>query len=89
MVRAWRKHPTTACQCVVEGTSAPTRLRSLARRRAAEGDLVSHLATQVTKFKLPARWVFVDVLPRNLNNKIDRKHLRQELKDVMFAAATR
>jgi acyl-coenzyme A synthetase/AMP-(fatty) acid ligase len=43
----------------------------------------------VTKFKLPARWVFVDVLPRNLNNKIDRKHLRQELNDVMLAAARR
>jgi acyl-coenzyme A synthetase/AMP-(fatty) acid ligase len=43
----------------------------------------------MTKFKLPARWVFVDVLPRNLNNKIDRKHLRQELKDAISAPAAR
>jgi acyl-coenzyme A synthetase/AMP-(fatty) acid ligase len=50
---------------------------------AAEDDLARHLATQVTKFKLPARWVFVDVLPRNPNSKIDRKRLRQELSNVM------
>jgi long-chain acyl-CoA synthetase len=56
---------------------------------ATEDDLIRHLATQVTRFKLPARWVFVDALPRNLNNKIDRKHLRQELKDVMSAPAAR
>jgi len=54
---------------------------------AGEDELRAHAATQVTKFKLPARWVFVDVLPRNPNNKIDRKHLRQELKDLMSTAA--
>lgn len=56
---------------------------------AREEDLRAHAAAQVTKFKLPARWVFVDVLPRNPNNKIDRKRLRQELKDVMSTAAAR
>ncbi len=56
---------------------------------AHEEDLRAHAAAHVTKFKLPARWVFVDVLPRNPNNKIDRKRLRQELKDVMSTAAAR
>jgi long-chain acyl-CoA synthetase len=50
---------------------------------ASEADLRQHTAAHVTKFKLPARFVFVDTLPRNPNNKIDRKHLRQELKDIM------
>ncbi len=54
---------------------------------AAESELRTHAATQVTKFKLPARFVFVDVLPRNPNNKIDRKILRQELKDIMSQPA--
>jgi acyl-CoA synthetase (AMP-forming)/AMP-acid ligase II len=54
---------------------------------ATEADLRAHAAQHVTKFKLPARWVFVDTLPRNPNNKIDRKHLRQELKDIMAQPA--
>ncbi len=56
---------------------------------ATEDELRQHAAAQVTKFKLPARWVFADVLPRTPNNKIDRKNLRQELKDLMTAPAPR
>jgi len=54
---------------------------------ATEAELRTHTAAQVTKFKRPARFVFVDTLPRNPNNKIDRKHLRQELKDIMSSPA--
>src|SRR5262249_27484 len=52
---------------------------------ATEDDPARHLATQATKFNLAARWVLVDEVPRNPNSKIDRKRLRQELKDVMSA----
>jgi long-chain acyl-CoA synthetase len=46
---------------------------------ATESELIAQAAKHVTKFKLPCRVQFVDSLPRNPNNKIDRKHLRQEL----------
>lgn len=46
---------------------------------ATEAELIQQAAKHVTKFKLPCRVQIVDVLPRNPNNKIDRKHLRQEL----------
>ena len=42
-------------------------------------DLIRHAAECVTKFKLPCRVVFKDTLPRNANNKIDRKRLREEI----------
>jgi len=48
---------------------------------ATEPELIQQAAKHVTKFKLPSRVHFVDTLPRNPNNKIDRKHLRQELAD--------
>ena len=92
---ALHTHPAVA-ETVVVGVPDPVYGENIVAvvawkpgQSAAEDDLVRHLATQVTKFKLPARWVFVDVLPRNPNSKIDRKHLRQELKDVMFAPAAR
>ncbi len=46
---------------------------------ATETDVREAAAQHVTKFKLPARIVFVDALPRNPNNKIDRKRLRLEM----------
>jgi long-chain acyl-CoA synthetase len=46
---------------------------------ATESELIEQAAKHVTKFKLPCRVQIVDVLPRNPNNKIDRKHLRQQL----------
>lgn len=49
---------------------------------ATETELIQQAAKHVTKFKLPCRVQFVDTLPRNANNKIDRKHLRQELAEA-------
>ncbi len=46
---------------------------------ATQDELISHAADYVTKFKLPCRVVFKDALPRNANNKIDRKQLREEI----------
>jgi len=45
---------------------------------ATEDALRRHAAKNLTKFKLPARIAFLDALPRNPNNKIDRKRLREE-----------
>ncbi len=50
---------------------------------ATENELIAHAAGYVTKFKLPCRVVFKDALPRNANNKIDRKRLRKEIASVM------
>ena len=46
---------------------------------ATEDEFIAHVATRVTKFKLPRHVVFKDSLPRNANNKIDRKSLRKEM----------
>ena len=46
---------------------------------ATEDELIAHAAKNVTKFKLPCRVVFRDGLPRNANNKIDRKLIREEI----------
>ena len=46
---------------------------------ATEDEFIAHVATRVTKFKLPRHVVFKDSLPRNANNKIDRKSLRKEI----------
>ena len=45
---------------------------------ATDAELIAHLGERVTKFKLPSRIDFMDALPRNANNKIDRKRLRED-----------
>lgn len=49
---------------------------------ATEAELLAHTAKFVTKFKLPVRFAFRDELPKNANNKLDRKVLRKELSET-------
>jgi acyl-coenzyme A synthetase/AMP-(fatty) acid ligase len=39
-------------------------------------DLRANLAAQLPSYMLPARWMKLDALPKNVNGKIDRPALR-------------
>jgi len=47
--------------------------------RASEGDLRQHLALHLAPFKMPRRFVFVDVLPTGATGKVSRTALAEQL----------
>jgi fatty-acyl-CoA synthase len=44
--------------------------------RARQQDLETHLASRLAKFKVPKRFVFMDVLPRTPYGKVEKEKLR-------------
>ncbi len=47
--------------------------------RCTDNDLAAHCATQLARYKVPDRWVFVDDFPRNAMGKIKKPELRSQL----------
>lgn len=88
------EHPAVA-EATVLGVPDPTYGENIVAvvackdgRVVAEAELIAHAAHYVTRFKLPARIIFRDVLPKNANGKIDRKSLREELANALQRAAS-
>jgi amino acid adenylation domain-containing protein len=52
-----------------------------------DGQVRAALAEQVPPYMLPLRWLALDELPKNLNGKIDRPHLRAQFEAQAEAAA--
>ena len=50
-----------------------------------ESELIEHLSGHVTKFKIPARIVFLDELPKNSTGKIQKRALRDRFADLLTA----
>ncbi len=48
-----------------------------------EAELQRHLTKYVTKFKIPARVVFLDELPKNPTGKIQKRALRMQFADLL------
>jgi long-chain acyl-CoA synthetase len=78
-------HPDVAEAAVVgipdpvfgEEVCAVVQLRASAH--VSEDEIRGHVAKYVTKFKLPARIVFVPLLPKNSNGKIVKRDVRAQL----------
>ncbi len=51
-----------------------------------ELELLEHLSAHVTKFKIPARVVFLDELPKNPTGKIQKRALRDQFADLLVKA---
>jgi long-chain acyl-CoA synthetase len=51
-----------------------------------EAELQEHLTEYVTKFKIPARVVFLDELPKNPTGKIQKRALRDQFADILMNA---
>lgn len=51
-----------------------------------ELELLEHLSAHVTKFKIPARVVFLDELPKNPTGKIQKRALRDQFADLLVNA---
>jgi len=51
-----------------------------------EPELLRHLVNYVTKFKIPARVVFLDELPKNPTGKIQKRALRTQFADLLAGA---
>ncbi len=49
-----------------------------------EAELQEHLCGYVTKFKVPARVVFLDELPKNTTGKIQKRALRDRFADLLL-----
>jgi acyl-CoA synthetase (AMP-forming)/AMP-acid ligase II len=47
--------------------------------RARQEELEAHLVSRLAKFKLPKRFVFMDVLPRTPYGKVEKEKLRSLL----------
>ena len=47
--------------------------------QASEGDLLRHVATQVTRFKVPARVFVLDEIPKNATGKLQKLAVRDSL----------
>ena len=53
--------------------------------RSIRDELRTHVAQFVTKFKIPARVVFLDELPKNPTGKIQKRALREQFADILSA----
>ena len=56
---------------------------------ATETELQAHLSGYVTTFKIPARVVFLDELPKNNTGKIQKRSLRDQFADLLRNPAGR
>jgi len=56
---------------------------------ATEPDILRHLVDYVTKFKIPARVVFLEELPKNPTGKIQKRALREQFKTILSDAEAR
>ncbi len=52
--------------------------------KVTELELQEHLFAYVTKFKIPARVVFLDELPKNTTGKIQKRALRDQFADLLL-----
>ncbi len=85
-------HPDVL-DCAVFGLPHPhweEAVTAIVARRASssvvEGELIEHCRTHLSSYKLPKQIIFVDALPRNGSNKVDKRALVAKFSGTAVAA---